>query len=120
VKAWIDEENRAMVELHIANHAKAPRQIIHAWIDTAFDGHLVMPKSEIERLVLGVLADTDAVLADGSTPRLRCYYCVVDWMDQTIPIQVVENNGSLPLIGTGLLSGVDLRINYRTRVCTLS
>jgi clan AA aspartic protease len=120
VKAWIDEENRAMVELHIANHAKAPRQIIHAWIDTAFDGHLVMPKSEIERLVLGVLADTDAVLADGSTTRLRCYYCVVDWMDQTIPIQVVENNGSLPLIGTGLLSGVDHRINYRTRVCTLS
>jgi clan AA aspartic protease len=120
VKAWIDEENRAMVEVHVANHAKAPRQIIHAWIDTAFDGHLVMPKEEIERLGLGVLADTDAVLADGSTTRLRCYYCVVDWMDQTIPVQVVENNGSLPLIGTGLLSGADLRINYRTGVCTLS
>jgi hypothetical protein len=38
----------------------------------------VMPKSEIERLELSVLADTDAILADGSTARLRCYYCVVD------------------------------------------
>ena len=120
MKAWIDEENRAMVEVSVANHAKAQRESIAAWIDTAFDGHLVMPKSEIERLGLGVLADTDAVLADGSTARLRCYSCVVDWMDQTIPVQVVENIGNLPLIGTELLSTVDLRINYRARVCTLS
>jgi clan AA aspartic protease len=120
VKAWVDEEYRAMVEVHVANHASAPRQTIHAWIDTAFDGHLVMPKSVIEKLALGILADTDAVLADGSTARLRCYFCVVEWMDQLVPVQVVENSGYLPLIGTALLSLVDLRINYRTRVCTLS
>ncbi|MFN4904923.1 MAG: hypothetical protein ACK6AO_12670 [Planctomycetota bacterium] len=120
MKAWVDKENRAMVELHVASHAKADRKIIHAWIDTAFDGHLVLSKSDIIRLGLGVLADTDAVLADGSTTRLRCYYCVVDWMNQATPVQVVENNGNLPLIGTGLLSGVDLRINYRTGICTIS
>jgi clan AA aspartic protease len=120
VKAWVDQDNRAMVEVHVASHAKANRQTIHAWIDTAFDGHLVMPKSEIERLNLGVLADTDAILADGSTARLRCYYCVVDWLDQIAPVQVVENIGNLPLIGTALLAKVDLRINYRTGECTLS
>lgn len=120
MKAWVDEENRAMVEVHVANHAQSKRQTIRAWIDTAFDGHLVMPKSEIERLNLDVLADTDAVLADGSTARLRCYYCVVDWMGQIVPVQVVENVGHLPLIGTALLAKVDLRINYRTRECTLS
>jgi predicted aspartyl protease len=62
-----------------------------------------MPKSEIERLELSVLADTDAILADGSTARLRCYYCVVDWMGQTVPVQVVENIANPPLIGTALL-----------------
>ena len=56
MKAWIDKENRALVEVNIASHAKANRESIDAWIDTAFDGHLVMPKSEIERLGLGVLA----------------------------------------------------------------
>ncbi len=111
MKAWIDEDKRAIVEVYVANHARSPRQSIQAWIDTAFDGHFVMPKSEIERLGLRVLADTDAVLADGSTARLRCYYCIVDWMEQTIPVQVVENIGKLPLIGTALLSAVDLRIN---------
>jgi predicted aspartyl protease len=120
LKAWIDEEDRAMVEVFVAGHARSQRQCIQEWIDIAFDGHLLMPNQEIERLGLSVLADTDAVLADGSTARLRCYYCVIDWMGQTIPVQVVENIGSLPLIGTALLSMVDLRINYRTGVCSLS
>lgn len=120
MKAWIDENNRAMVEVHLANHATAQRQSINAWIDTAVDGHLVMPRPDIERLDLGVLADTDAVLADGSIARLRCYYCIVDWIGQVIPVQVVENTGNFPLLGTALLSFVDLRINYRTRECTLS
>ena len=51
-----------MVEVQVANHARGQRKSIQAWIDTAFDGHLVMSKSEIERLGLGVLADTDAAL----------------------------------------------------------
>lgn len=67
-----------------------------------------------------MLADTDAVLADGSTARLRCYYCVVEWLDQIIPVQVVENVGNLPLVGTALLSKADLRINYRVGECTLT
>ena len=120
MKAWVDEENRAMVEVHIATHARAERQAIHAWIDTAFDGHLVLPKSVIDILGLDVIADTDAILADGSTTRLRCYYCVIEWLGQMIPAQVVENAGNLPLIGTELLSKVDLRINYRSGVCTLT
>ena len=66
MRAWIDDQNRAMVEVSIASHARSKRENVEAWLDTAFDGHLVMPKSEIVRLGLGVLADTDAVLADGS------------------------------------------------------
>lgn len=120
MKAWIDEKQRAIVQIQVGKHAKGPRQAINAWIDTAFDGHLVMPKFEIEKLGLGVLADTEAVLADGSIAKMRCYYCVVEWMSQTIPIQVIENAGQVPLIGTGLLATVDLRINYRTGDCTLS
>lgn len=120
MKSWVDQENRAMVEIQVASHARSKRHAIPAWIDTAFDGYLVMPKSEIERMSLGVLADTDAVLADGSTARLRCYYCVVDWLNEIIPVQVVENVGNVPLIGTALLAKVDLRINYRTGECTLS
>ncbi len=120
MRAWIDNQNRAMVEMSIASHARSKREKVEAWIDTAFDGHLVMPKSEIVRLGLGVLADTDAVLAGGSTTRLRCYYCVVDWLGEMTPIQVVENAGSLPLVGTALLCMADIRINFRSGNCSVS
>lgn len=120
MKAWVDEENRALVELCLARHAKSTRRFVNAWIDTAFDGHLVLPRSQIEELGLDVIADTEAILADGSKTQLRCYYCVVEWLSCIVPVQVIENEGQLPLIGTGLLAQVDLRINYRTRVCTLT
>jgi clan AA aspartic protease len=120
VKAWVDEENRALVELSLARHAESTRNAVSAWIDTAFDGHLVLPRSQIEELGLDVIADTEAILADGSKTQLRCYYCVVEWLSGIVPVQVIENEGQLPLIGTGLLAQVDLRINYRTRVCTLT
>ncbi len=118
MRAWVDEENRALVELSLAHHAKSTRSAVSAWIDTAFDGHLVLPRSTIEELKLDLIAD--AILADGSKTRLRCYYCVVDWLGSIVPVQVIENEGQLPLVGTGLLAQVDLRINYRTRVCTLT
>lgn len=120
MKAWVDEENRALVELCLARHAKSTRRFVNAWIDTAFDGHLVLPRSQIEELGLDVIADTEAILADGSKTQLRCYYCVVELLSCIVPVQVIENEGQLPLIGTGLLAQVDLRINYRTRVCTLT
>ena len=120
MRAWVDEENRALVELSLACNAKSTRNAVNAWIDTAFDGHLVLPRSQIEELGLDVIADTEAILADGSKTRLRCYYCVVDWLGGIVPIQVIANDGQLPLIGTGLIAQVDLRINYRTQVCTLT
>ena len=120
MRAWVDEENRALVELSLARHAKSTRSAVSAWLDTAFDGHLVLPRSQIEELGLDVIADAEAILADGSRTRLRCYYCVVDWLGSIVPIQVIENEGQLPLLGTGLLAQADLRINYRTRVCTLT
>ena len=60
MKEWVNEESRAMVEVQVANHARTEREPIKAWIDTAFDGYLVMPKSEIERLSPGVMADASA------------------------------------------------------------
>lgn len=120
MKGWIDDQHRAMVEVMIAVHPLCERKAIHAWIDTAFDGHLVLPKSLIDQIGLELLAETEAILADGSIAKLKCFYGVVDWLDESVPVQVVENEGQLPLVGTGLLSCLELRINYREKICTLS
>jgi len=52
VKGIVDEDGRALLPLTVrATEDEAPHQIV-AWVDTAFDGELVVPLQEIQRLGL--------------------------------------------------------------------
>ena len=90
-----------------------------AWIDTAFDGHLVFPTPLIEELKLESLADTDAILADGRKVILETFLCYLEWFGKLIPLQVVANEGKLPLLGTGLLENHVLLIDYTHKELTI-
>ncbi|HEV8061124.1 MAG TPA: hypothetical protein VGP68_14690 [Gemmataceae bacterium] len=90
----------------------SPIASVTAWIDTAFDGHLVFPKSLIDRLQLETLADTEAILADGRKVTLETFICYLDWFGTVTPFQVIANDGKLPLLGTGLLEKRVLHIDY--------
>lgn len=74
----VDDQNRALVEIGIASNLKGPPVAVSTWIDTAFDGHLILSKSLIDRLDLETLAETEAVLADGSSVQLQTYLCYVE------------------------------------------
>jgi clan AA aspartic protease len=91
-----------------------------AWIDTAFDGHLVFSRELINSLKLDALVETEAILADGSKVSLESYFCVVDWIGQKVPVQVIENEGRFPLVGTSLLSRRNLIINYEAKSVELT
>ena len=82
-----------------------------AWIDTAFDGHLVFPLPLIQELELQSLVDTEAILADGRKVTLETFVCYLDWFGRLIPLQVIANDGKLPLLGTGLLENHILHID---------
>ena len=90
-----------------------------AWIDTAFDGHLVFPAPLIEELELESLAETEAILADGRKVTLETFVCYLDWFGIRLPLQVVANVGKLPLLGTGLLETHVLRIDYLHKAMTI-
>ena len=90
-----------------------------AWIDTAFDGHLVFPLSLVEELKLESLVDTEATLADGRTVALETFVCYLDWFGRVIPLQVIANAGKLPLLGTGLLDKHVLHVDYVNKQLTL-
>jgi clan AA aspartic protease len=83
-----------------------------AWIDTAFDGHLVFSHELIRQLQLESLAQTEAILADGRKVTLETFLCYVDWFGAWVPVQVIGNNGQFPLLGTGLLADRVLHVNY--------
>ena len=90
-----------------------------AWIDTAFDGHLVFPRSLVEKLGLDPLVETDAILANGKTIPLETFLCHLDWFGSVVPLQVIATGARLPLLGTGLLDKRVLHVDYVKKQLTL-
>ena len=71
----------------------------------------MFPAPLIEELNLESLAETEAILADGSKVTLETFVCYLDRFGILIPLQVVVNVGKLPLLGTGLLENHVLHID---------
>jgi clan AA aspartic protease len=85
---------------------------IEAWVDTGFTADLVLPQKTIDALALPHSGSVDAILADGSQVRLDTHSCFVDWFGINWPLEVVANDGEYPLLGVGLLLGLELTVNY--------
>jgi clan AA aspartic protease len=119
VTGTVDAGSRSLLEIPIARRRGGEYKPVTAWIDTAFDGHLVFPHNLIRELALTELAETEAVLADGSRVSLNTYLCYVEWFGTHTPLQVVANEGRFPLLGTGLLDGHVLHVDFVKKTLTL-
>lgn len=62
----VDEWNRALITISVARTIDGPQSDVVAWIDTAFDGHLVFSQRLIDELGLESLVETEAILAAGN------------------------------------------------------
>ncbi len=80
-------------------------------IDTGFEGFLTLPLDTIQTYGLAYLGPIDARLADNSSVVTHVYEAVILWngMERSIPILAM---GNLPLIGTALLKGSHLSIDF--------
>ena len=115
MKGFGDDRNRALIPIQVASGLNSKIAEVLVWIDTAVDGHLVFSKELISKLEFDSLVETEAILADGSKVAMESYFSVVDWFGQKVPVQVIENKGRFPLLGTGLLAGRTVYINYETK-----
>jgi clan AA aspartic protease len=119
VNGSVDSDLRALVEVQLGGLPSGRKSTVIAWVDTAFNGGLVLPRQEIERLGLKESSSTTATLADGKQVQLPTYTCYLEWFGKEVRTQVVANDGANPLLGTMLLDGHDLVISYRRRTLTL-
>ena len=115
MKGAVDERNRALVTISASNQPGGRYRSIVAWVDTAFDGHLVFSQELIDELALESLVETEAILADGSKVVLETFLSFVEWFGDRVPVQIIANEGKYPLLGTELLSGRELSISYVTK-----
>ncbi len=113
MKGIVDNGGRSLLTVHIRSSAGANAAEVEVWIDTGFTGDLVMPQASIDALGLLQSGSVDAVLADGSQTELRTYSCVIQWFGNERNLEVIANDGEYPLLGVGLLLGLELRVDYR-------
>ncbi len=109
----VDQEGRALINISVRPSDIAAAHEFDTWIDTGFNGELVLPQKVIDDLALETSGTLKAVLADGSEVVLRRYVCMVDWFEELRDLEVIANEGEFPLLGVGLLLGRDLKISYR-------
>ena len=87
---------------------------VQAWIDTAFNGELVLPQTLIEELGLTKSAEIAAGLADGIVRPLNVYSAWMLWFGKIREVEVFASVGQTILLGIGLMLGLELKVNYRT------
>ena len=119
MKGLVDDALRALLEVNTRSQLSGPTKSVTVWIDTAFNGYLVFPRRLIEELGLEQEAATDADLADGSRVTLESYVCYVEWFGSLILAQVIANEGGLPLLGTEMLAGRVLLVDYSPKRVSL-
>jgi len=115
----VDSYGRAIVTVSIRPSDVAAAHKIQAWIDTGFNGDLVLPQQQIDEIELPLSGTLKAILADGSEVALQRYACLIDWFGEERELEVIANNGEYPLLGVGLLVGYDLHISFRSGMVTI-
>ena len=115
----VDESMHALLDVSVAAAKDAQKQVLAAWVDTAFNGGLAIPRQYVERLGLKQASTTQAILANGRSVDLETFTCHVEWFDDLYRTQVVANDGEFPLLGTLLLAGRKLTIDYRAKIVVL-
>ena len=99
----VDENLRALVKIQIGTPETKAAKEVTVWVDTAFNGSLVLPEAIVEELVLPQQSTAEAILADGRKVELATFGCRVEWFGKTYVTQVTTNASQYGLLGTMLL-----------------
>ena len=116
----VDDQLRALIRVPVSASRDEERTDLVVWIDTAFNGGLAIPRKQVAALGLSKQSSAEAILADGRTVELETFACLVDWFDKTYETQIAASDGEYPLLGTMLLDGHHLDINYAAKTVELT
>lgn len=116
----VDDRRRALLRIPVRAAPTALPQEIVAWVDTAFNGGLTIPRALIPVLGLPQEATVEAVMADGRTVELETSDCYLGWFGATYRLQAIASDGAFPLLGTELLAGRRLTIDYAAKTVELT
>ena len=115
----VDHEGRALVEIKLKSPVGGERLTVEAWIDTGFNGFLIVPRNLISQLHWPLAFSGRAILADGSEVDVEVYSGLIEWFGELRTVEVAAKDGQIPLLGVALLDGHSLNIDYKLRTINL-
>ena len=110
ISGWVNAYREAVVRLSL-NGLRGREQSVEAVIDTGFNGYLTLPPDLIKELGLPFRRNGRAVLGDGSVITFDIYEAVILWDGRPRRVSV-DAADTDPLLGTGLLSGHELSVQF--------
>lgn len=87
-------------------------RVVEAVIDTGFTGELTLPPALIASLGLPKRTQEEVMLGDGTVRTVQMYAASVIFAEQEHRV-LVGAASTTPLVGTDLLRGFSLRIDFR-------
>lgn len=120
MKGFVDDQLRALLRVPVSASRDGDRAELVVWIDTAFNGGLAIPRKLISQLALVKESSAEAILADGQIVDLETFVCFVDWFEDCYQTQAAASDGTYPLLGTTLLAGHRLDIDYGAKTLELT
>jgi clan AA aspartic protease len=89
-------------------------------IDTGFDGALLLPRATVERLGLPVVGRLVFQVVGGTRTSAEVALAEVDWLGATRVFEVIVGEGGDSLLGTEMLDGARLIIDYAEQSLTIT
>ncbi len=120
MSGFVDDQLRALLRVPVSASRDGDRTDLVVWIDTAFNGGLAIPRKQVAELALSKQSSAEAILADGRSVELETFACFLDWFGNTYETQIAASDGEYPLLGTMLLDGHRLDINYAAKTVELT
>ena len=115
MNGFVDSELRALIRIDVGTPSSNTFEEVTVWIDTAFNGSLVLPESVVEDLQLPQQSTADAILADGRRVQLATFGCSISWFGKSCVTQVTTSSSEYGLLGTMLLDGRRLVVDYQCK-----
>ena len=115
----VDGRGRVLIRITIRHPNTGAFLDADAWIDTGFNGELLLPQNMVAQLGLQLKAQALANLADGSKATFDVYRCVIHWSGKSRLVEALSRSGRFPLVGVGLLRGHVLVVDYPNRTVSI-
>jgi clan AA aspartic protease len=92
---------------------------IECVVDTGFDGGLMLPRTLAEGLQIQLVGELVFDMVGGARMSAPVGLVKIEWLNEQREIEAILGKGNDVLIGTELLAGTTLTIDYTARVVTI-